>query len=138
MEFNHISVLLNESVDALNVKPEGVYLDGTLGGGGHSSLICENLGESGTLIGIDRDTAALSAAGKKLEKYNCRILTVHDNFFNVKRILESLKIPNIDGAILDLGVSSPQLDEAERGFSYNSDARLDMRMNRDDKRRHMM
>ena len=133
MKFNHISVLLNESVEALNVKPEGVYLDGTLGGGGHSSLICEKLGESGTLIGIDRDTAELNAAGKKLEKYKCRKLTVHDNFFNVKNILESLKIPNIDGAILDLGVSSPQLDEAERGFSYNSDARLDMRMNRDDK-----
>ena len=86
MKFNHISVLLNESVEALNVKPEGVYLDGTLGGGGHSSLICEKLGESGTLIGIDRDTAALNAAGKKLEKYKCRKLTVHDNFFNVKNI----------------------------------------------------
>lgn len=130
--FNHISVLLDESVGALKIKPNGVYVDGTLGGGGHSSLICEKLSESGRLIGIDRDMTAISAAGVRLEKYSCDIKTVHGNFFNIKRILSDLGIAEIDGAILDLGVSSPQLDEGERGFSYHSEARLDMRMNRDD------
>lgn len=132
MEFNHISVLLEESVDALRVKPDGVYVDGTLGGGGHSSLICERLGEGGTLIGIDRDATALAAAKARLEGQKCRRIYVHDNFFSIKAILDSLCVSQIDGAILDLGVSSPQLDVAERGFSYNSDARLDMRMNRED------
>lgn len=127
MEFNHISVLLKESVDMLKVKPDGVYADGTLGGGGHSSLICESLSENGTLIGIDRDETAHSAARQRLEKYNCQKEFYHDNFFNIKSIL---KEKQLDGAILDLGVSSPQLDVAERGFSYNKDARLDMRMDR--------
>lgn len=132
--FNHISVLLNESVDALKVRPGGVYVDGTLGGGGHSALICERLSGDGTLIGIDRDAAALSAAGERLRKYACNIKTVHANFFDVKNVLSGLGIEagGVDGAILDLGVSSPQLDNGERGFSYNSNARLDMRMNRDD------
>lgn len=132
MEFNHISVLLGESVDALDVKPNGVYVDGTLGGAGHASLICEKLNEDGTLIGIDRDTNALNIARQRLESYPCNIKTVHSNFFEIKSILKSLSIDGIDGAILDLGVSSPQLDVAERGFSYNMDARLDMRMNQDD------
>ncbi len=132
MEFNHISVLLSESVDALNIKSGGVYVDGTLGGGGHSCLICEKLGSGGALVGIDRDRTAIEAAGERLGKYDCGVITVHDNFFNIKEILNRLNISGIDGAILDLGVSSPQLDEAERGFSYHNDARLDMRMNCDD------
>ena len=132
MEFNHISVLPAESVELLDVKPDGVYVDGTLGGGGHASLICERLSESGTLIGIDRDTDALKAAAERLKEYKCNVITVHDNFFNIKQVLANLGIDKIDGAILDLGVSSHQLDEAERGFSYNADAPLDMRMNRQD------
>ncbi len=111
----------------LKVKTDGVYADGTLGGGGHSSLICERLSEEGRLIGIDRDEIAHRAAQKRLEKYDCQKVFYHDNFFNIKEILKNDKI---DGAILDLGVSSPQLDDAERGFSYNKDARLDMRMDR--------
>lgn len=130
MEFKHISVLLNESIDLLKVKPDGVYADGTLGGGGHSSLICSRLAEEGMLIGIDRDETALAAAGERLQPYSCRKELCHENFFNIKKVLSRLNIDKIDGAILDLGVSSPQLDVAERGFSYNSCARLDMRMDR--------
>ncbi len=133
MEFNHISVLPNESVRMLGIRPGGVYADGTLGGGGHASLICEKLGESGTLIGIDRDPEALEAASERLRKYKCGIIVRHDNFFNIKVILDDLGIEKIDGAVLDLGVSSHQLDEAERGFSYNLDAPLDMRMDREDR-----
>lgn len=132
-EFNHISVLLSQSVDALKVQKGGVYVDGTLGGGGHSALICESLGGNGTLIGIDRDTAALSAARERLKDFKCDVRTVHANFFDVKSVLSDLGLAEIDGAILDLGVSSPQLDVGERGFSYNINARLDMRMNREDK-----
>lgn len=128
MEFKHISVLLSESVDLLNIKPDGIYADGTLGGGGHSSLICSRLSDDGMLIGIDRDETALKAAGERLSAYSCRRELCHENFFNIKKVLESLKIDKLDGAILDLGVSSPQLDVPERGFSYNSCARLDMRM----------
>lgn len=130
MEFKHISVLLNESIDLLKVKPDGVYADGTLGGGGHSSLICSRLAEEGMLIGIDRDETALAVAGERLQPYSCRKELCHENFFNIKKVLSRLNIDKIDGAILDLGVSSPQLDVAERGFSYNSCARLDMRMDR--------
>ncbi len=130
--FNHISVLLSESVDALKVSSGGIYVDGTLGGGGHSSLICERLGDDGTLIGIDRDKTALAAAGARLSKYSCNIKTVHANFFDIKNVLADLGVSEVDGAILDLGVSSPQLDVRERGFSYNMNARLDMRMNQDD------
>lgn len=130
--FKHISVLLEESVDALGVRPGGTYVDGTLGGGGHSALICERLGGDGTLIGIDRDAAALEAAGKRLGKYQCSVSTVHANFFDIRSILDERGIAEIDGAILDLGVSSPQLDDGERGFSYNADARLDMRMNQEE------
>ena len=132
MEFKHISVLPDESVRMLGVKPGGVYADGTLGGGGHASLICEKLGESGTLIGIDRDLEALEAAKERLREYKCGIVIRHDNFFNIKSILKDLSIEKIAGAVLDLGVSSHQLDEAERGFSYNMNAPLDMRMNRED------
>ena len=132
-KFEHISVLLDESVRMLGVKPCGVYADGTLGGGGHSELICSKLSEDGRLIGIDRDMTAIRAASERLEKYGNIVTVVHDNFANIKKILEKLEIPSLDGAILDLGVSSPQLDTAERGFSYNMEARLDMRMNREDK-----
>lgn len=132
IEFKHISVLLEESVDLLDIKPDGIYADGTLGGGGHSSLICSRLGEGGRLIGIDRDMTAIKAAGERLSEFGDRVTIVHNNFANIKEVLKELRIDKIDGAILDLGVSSPQLDTAERGFSYNMDAKLDMRMNRDD------
>lgn len=131
-EFKHISVLLDESVRLLEVKPNGIYADGTLGGGGHSELICSKLSEDGRLIGIDRDITAINAASKRLSSYGGKALTVHGNFADIKEILKGLELSALDGAILDLGVSSPQLDTAERGFSYNADARLDMRMNRDD------
>ncbi len=131
MEFHHISVLLEESIEQLKVKADGVYADGTLGGGGHSSLICEKLNQNGCLIGIDRDTMAHEAAGKRLEPYSCQKKFFHRNFFEIKEILREAGIGQLDGAILDLGVSSPQLDIPERGFSYNMEARLDMRMNRD-------
>lgn len=130
MEFKHISVLLNESVDALNIKPDGIYADGTMGGGGHSSLIVSRLSEKGRLIGIDRDTEALSASRERLSAYS-NVTYVHDNYKNIRNILDSEGIEKIDGAVLDLGVSSYQLDCAERGFSYMEDAPLDMRMNRD-------
>ncbi len=130
MEFKHISVLLNESVDMLGVKSDGIYVDGTLGGGGHSELIAKNL-TCGRLIGIDQDMAAINAAANRLKPYADVFTAVHDNFSNILNILKELQIPQIDGGILDLGVSSHQLDEGDRGFSYNSDARLDMRMNRD-------
>ena len=132
IEFRHISVLLEESVDLLEVKPDGIYADGTLGGGGHSSLICSKLSENGRLIGIDRDMTAIYAASERLSQFGDRVTIVHNNFVNIKQVLSGLDINAIDGAILDLGVSSPQLDTAERGFSYNMDARLDMRMNRED------
>lgn len=131
MEFNHISVLLHESVDMLGIKPNGVYADGTLGGGGHSALICSALSSDGMLIGIDRDRSAIAAASDRLSKYGCQKKLCHNNFFNIKEISAELGIQKLDGAILDLGVSSPQLDNAERGFSYHSAARLDMRMDRE-------
>lgn len=133
MEFNHISVLLEESINFLKIKPEGIYVDGTLGGGGHSEMILKRLGEKGRLIGIDRDITAVNAASERLKDFGKKFIPVHDNFKNIKNILRTLDIEEIDGAILDLGVSSPQLDDGERGFSYNCDARLDMRMNRDDR-----
>ena len=133
MEFKHISVLLEESVNFLKVKPDGIYVDGTLGGGGHSELILKKLGEKGRLIGVDRDMTAIGAASERLKAFGKKFVPVHDNFKNVKKILADLNIEKIDGAILDLGVSSPQLDDGERGFSYNYDARLDMRMNKEDK-----
>lgn len=131
MEFKHISVLLNESIDALNIKPDGIYADGTMGGGGHSSLIAERLGQDGRLIGIDRDTDALGASRERLKAYG-NVTYVHNNYKNIKYILSELGIDAIDGAVLDLGVSSYQLDSRERGFSYMEDAPLDMRMNRQD------
>lgn len=132
-EFKHISVLLEESVELLEVKAQGTYVDGTLGGGGHASLVCSKLTDGATFVGIDRDMTAIEAASKRLAEFGDMVNIVHSNFADVKRVLADLGIKGIDGAILDLGVSSPQLDTAERGFSYNMDARLDMRMNREDK-----
>lgn len=126
-EFSHFPVMLGECIEALNVKPDGIYVDGTLGGGGHSEQIVKRL-KDGRLICIDRDTEAISAASKRLEAYKDKIIFVHDNFENIKNIVSSLGIDKIDGAMFDLGVSSYQLDTAERGFSYNLDAPLDMRM----------
>lgn len=132
MEFKHTSVLFEECMEGLNIRPDGIYVDGTLGGGGHSSGICERLDERGILIGIDRDRDALAAAEKRLAGYNCRKYFVQSNYSDIKDVLEELEIDKIDGALLDLGVSSFQLDNPERGFSYMQDAPLDMRMSQDD------
>ena len=132
MEFQHKSVLLQECIDALNIRPDGVYLDGTLGGAGHSSQIARRLTEGGRLIGVDRDRTALAAAKERLAPYADRVTLVHSNFAEIDAILDSLGIPAVDGMLFDLGVSSPQLDDASRGFSYMADAPLDMRMDKDD------
>ena len=130
MEFHHISVLLNECIDNLNIRPDGIYVDGTMGGGGHSLEIAKRL-TTGHLICIDQDPNAHEAAGKRLADYKDKITFVRDNFGNIANILDGLGIEKIDGMLLDIGVSSHQLDEAERGFSYQQDAPLDMRMNPD-------
>ena len=130
-EFHHISVLLDECIEGLNIRPEGIYVDGTLGGAGHSTQIAKRL-TTGRLIGIDRDPIALKAAGDRLAKVTDRATLVHSNFCDMKQVMEDLQIPGVDGILLDLGVSSPQLDDAERGFSYMADAPLDMRMNSQD------
>ena len=130
-EFYHVSVLLEECIDGLNIKPDGIYVDGTLGGAGHSSQIAKRL-TTGRLIGIDRDPVALKAAGERLAPYADRVTLVHSNFCEIAQVLKDLGIAGVDGILLDLGVSSPQLDDAERGFSYMNDAPLDMRMNNED------
>ena len=130
-EFHHISVLLQECIDGLNIKPDGIYVDGTLGGAGHSFQIARRL-TTGTLIGIDRDPVALAAAAKRLEQCKDRVTLVHSNFCDMAQVLADLKIDGVDGILLDLGVSSPQLDDGQRGFSYMTDAPLDMRMNNED------
>jgi len=130
MEFNHETVLLSETIENLNINPKGIYVDGTLGGGGHSELICSRLSEEGMLIGIDQDMDAIEYAKKRLEKYSNRFMFANNNFSNIKKILEELGIEKINGIVLDLGVSSYQLDNKERGFSYMQDAELDMRMDR--------
>ena len=127
MEPKHVSVLLNECIEALNIKPDGVYVDGTLGLGGHSSEIAKRL-TTGLLIGIDRDETAIERAGARLAPFGERVKLVHGNFSDVASILDRLGIDAVDGMLFDLGVSSPQLDEAHRGFSYMQDAPLDMRM----------
>ena len=132
MDFKHVPVLYEECMEMLNIRPGGVYVDGTLGGGGHASGIAERIGKEGTLIGIDRDQDALDAAGKRLQDYECRKLLVRSTYAQIREILADLEIGGIDGAILDIGVSSFQLDNPDRGFSYMQDAPLDMRMNRDD------
>ena len=126
-EFHHISVLLDECIEGLNIKPDGIYVDGTLGGAGHSSQIVQHL-TTGRHIGIDRDPVALKAAGERLAPWTDRVTLVHSNFSEVRQVLDDLGIEAVDGILLDLGVSSPQLDEAVRGFSYMLDAPLDMRM----------
>lgn len=131
MKFEHVPVLYDEVMDALDIKADGIYVDGTLGGGGHSSGICERLSEKGTLIGVDRDTAALEAAGERLKDYACQRVYLHTNYSDVEAIKEAAG-GKVDGILLDLGVSSFQLDTAERGFSYMHDAPMDMRMNEDD------
>lgn len=130
-EFHHVSVLLEECIQGLAIKPEGIYVDGTLGGAGHSSRIAALL-TTGRLVGIDRDPVALKAAGERLAPYEDRVSLVHANFCELDSALDSLGIGGVDGILLDLGVSSPQLDDGERGFSYMVDAPLDMRMNSED------
>lgn len=128
MEFKHKSVLLYETVDELNIKPDGIYVDGTLGGGGHSYEIAGRLSGGGRLIGIDQDEDAIKAASKRLEPYMDRVTIVRNNYCNMDKVLDELGIDKVDGIMLDLGVSSYQLDAADRGFTYNVDTALDMRM----------
>ena len=130
-EFHHVSVLLNECLEGLAIKPDGIYVDGTLGGAGHSSQIAARL-TTGRLIGIDRDQTALEAARERLAPFASRVTLVHSNFSEIAQVLSDLGVEGVDGILLDLGVSSPQLDDGERGFSYMADAPLDMRMDRQD------
>ena len=128
MEFKHKSVLLNETIDGLNIKPDGIYVDGTLGGGGHAYEVCRRLGEKGSIVGIDQDAAAIEAASARFKDFGEKVTIVRSNYCDMKSKLHELGIDKVDGIVLDLGVSSYQLDTAERGFSYREDAPLDMRM----------
>ena len=129
MEFNHKSVLLEETIKSLDIKPDGIYVDGTLGGAGHSYHICEKLGDKGRLIGIDQDEDAIRAATERLKPFGAKVTIVRDNYCNMMKVLDELGIDKVDGILLDIGVSSYQLDTAQRGFTYNDeDAVLDMRM----------
>ncbi len=128
MEFKHKSVLLDACIENLQIRPDGIYVDGTLGGGGHSYEICRHLSEKGRLIGIDQDAAAIEAAGKRLEEFADKVTIVRSNYCSMRTELAKLGISSVDGVILDLGVSSYQLDDAERGFTYREDVPLDMRM----------
>ena len=129
MEFNHKSVLLEETIKSLDIKPDGIYVDGTLGGAGHSYHICEKLGDKGRLIGIDQDEDAIRAATERLKPFGTKVTIVRDNYCNMMKVLDELGIDKVDGILLDIGVSSYQLDTAQRGFTYNDeDAVLDMRM----------
>ena len=132
MEFKHIPVLLNETIEGLNIKPDGIYVDGTIGGAGHSKKIIEKLSENGFLIGIDKDEEALNAAKENLKGYK-NLKLIHGNHDNIKEILEKIEIDKVDGILLDLGVSSYQLDEKSRGFSYIGNDKLDMRMDKSQK-----
>ena len=132
MEFKHKPVLLKECIEGLNIKKDGIYVDGTLGGAGHSKEILKHLANSGILIGIDQDLEALEAAKKNLNSFN-NVIYIHDNHDNIDNILKKQEIDKVDGILLDLGVSSYQLDEKARGFSYMEDAKLDMRMDRTNK-----
>ena len=134
MDFKHVSVLLEETISNLKVKPDGIYVDGTLGGGGHSLEICKQLSDKGRLIGIDQDEEALAAAGKRLEEYKDRVTFIHSNYCDMAAQLRAIGIEKVDGILLDLGVSSYQLDNADRGFTYREDAPLDMRMDRTQER----
>ena len=128
MAFKHTSVLLHETVDGLNVRPDGIYVDGTLGGGGHAFEVCTRLGDKGRFIGIDQDAAAIEAAGKRLEGFGEKVTIIRSNYRDMKPQLQNIGGDKVDGIVIDLGVSSYQLDTAERGFSYRADAPLDMRM----------
>ena len=128
MEFKHKSVLLDESIEALKIRPDGIYVDGTLGGGGHSYEICRRLSDRGKLIGIDQDAAAIEAAGERLGEFKDKTIIIRANYCDMKKELDNRNITSVDGIILDLGVSSYQLDTADRGFTYREDAPLDMRM----------
>ena len=130
MGFEHKSVLLNETIEGLNIKPDGIYVDGTRGGGGHAYEVCRRLGEKGSIIGIDQDEAAIEAAGIRLKDFGAKVTIIRSNYCDMKSKLHELGIDKVDGIVLDLGVSSYQLDTAERGFSYREDAPLDMRMDR--------
>ena len=130
MGFEHKSVLLNETIEGLNIKPDGIYVDGTLGGGGHAYEVCRRLGEKGSIIGIDQDEAAIEAASVRLKDFGEKVTIIRSNYCDMKSKLHELGIDKVDGIVLDLGVSSYQLDTAERGFSYCEDAPLDMRMDR--------
>ena len=130
MEFKHYSVLLNETIEQLHIRPDGVYLDGTLGGGGHAGEVAKRLSERGHLFGIDQDEAAIEAAGERLEPYGDKVTIIRDNYRNAVAVLKELGVEGVDGIVLDLGVSSYQFDTAERGFSYRYEAALDMRMDR--------
>lgn len=130
MEFNHYSVLLEETIEQLHIKPDGIYLDGTLGGGGHAEAVAKRLSEKGHLFGIDQDEAAIGAAGERLKPYGERVTILRNNYRNAVAALKELEINGVDGIVLDLGVSSYQFDTAERGFSYRHDTTLDMRMDR--------
>lgn len=130
MEFAHVSVLLNETIEQLHIRPDGIYVDGTLGGGGHAYEVCRRLSPKGRLIGIDQDAAAIEAAGERLLEFGDQVTIVRSNYCNMRLELQKLGIDKVDGILLDLGVSSYQLDSAERGFTYREDAPLDMRMDR--------
>jgi len=131
LKFEHTSVLLEEVLENLAIRPDGIYVDGTLGGGGHSYHILERLTDGGRLIGIDQDTDAIAAAGERLAQFGGQVTIVHDNYEHIAQVLDDLSIGGVDGILLDLGVSSYQLDNPERGFTYRTDAPLDMRMDRD-------
>lgn len=128
MEFKHTSVLLNETIDSLHIKPEGVYLDGTLGGGGHAYEVCSRLNDKGRFFGIDQDADAIAAAAERLKKFGDKVTIIRNNYCNAKEALKEYGVDRVDGILLDLGVSSYQLDNAERGFTYKYDTPLDMRM----------
>ena len=130
MEFKHVSVLLDETIEGLNIKPDGIYIDGTLGGAGHAYEVCKRLSDKGRFVGIDQDEAAIQAGTERLREFGDRVSIVRSNYCDMKQVLYNLGIAGVDGIVLDLGVSSYQLDTAERGFSYMEDAPLDMRMDR--------
>jgi 16S rRNA (cytosine1402-N4)-methyltransferase len=128
MEFKHVSVLLEETIDGLNIKPDGIYVDGTLGGGGHAYEVCKRLGVNGRFIGIDQDEAAIKAGSERLKEFGDKVTIIRSNYCDMKQVLKEIGVEKVNGIVLDLGVSSYQLDTVSRGFSYKENAPLDMRM----------